>query len=317
MSPTPTNPTDRLRAAVEEALLTTSAEPAEETHVVTDDSDDPEHADDCPGCEAFSLTGHAAAPPAPVDRATVLTEAADTVQAMNEGCSRPKCVSCATRTDAADALRDSASRLAVEVQQPTATEPARGELWSLLDWTFWGSGMGDVFREPLADTMLAAISPEQLAQAEELMEAWHASGREPLGRRRYEELSAELREARQQAAEAQQPAPAETEEQPDTLAPWLYQRFMVGGAGWDHLDEEDRSYWEHHARAVRRAVVRGGFKAPAVTEEPTPCGNTQGLGTRNPYRPCARPAGHPEAYCKDATGDHLFLPATHATEEPK
>ncbi|MDX3183546.1 hypothetical protein PV334_20070 [Streptomyces sp. ME02-7008A-1] len=56
--------------------------------------------------------------------------------------------------------------------------------------------------------------------------------------------------------------------------------------------------------------------APAVTEEPTPCGNTQGLGTTNPYRPCARPAGHPEAYCKDATGDHLFLPATHATEEP-
>ncbi|TPM76469.1 hypothetical protein FKO01_63850 [Mesorhizobium sp. B2-3-3] len=122
---------------------------------------------------------------------------------------------------------------------------------------------------------------------------------------------------RRLAAEAQQPTPAETEEQPDTLAPWLYQRFMVGGAGWDHLDEEDRSYWEHHARAVRRAVVRGGFKAPAVTEEPTPCGNTQGLGTRNPYRPCARPAGHPEAYCKDATGDHLFLPATHATEEPK
>ena len=122
MSPTPTNPTDRLRAAVEEALLTTSAEPAEETHVVTDDSDDPEHADDCPGCEAFSLTGHAAAPPAPVDRATVLTEAADTVQAMNEGCSRPKCVSCATRTDAADALRDSASRMAAEAQQPTPDE---------------------------------------------------------------------------------------------------------------------------------------------------------------------------------------------------
>lgn len=33
-----------------------------ETHFVTDDSDDPEHVDDCPGCEAFSLTGHVAAP---------------------------------------------------------------------------------------------------------------------------------------------------------------------------------------------------------------------------------------------------------------
>jgi hypothetical protein len=31
---------------------------AEETHIVADDSDDPEHVDDCPGCEAFTLTGH-------------------------------------------------------------------------------------------------------------------------------------------------------------------------------------------------------------------------------------------------------------------
>ena len=36
--------------------------PAEETHIVADDSDDPEHVDDCPGCEAFTLTGHVAAP---------------------------------------------------------------------------------------------------------------------------------------------------------------------------------------------------------------------------------------------------------------
>jgi hypothetical protein len=35
-------------------------QPAEETHVVADDSDDPEHVDDCPGCEAFTLTGHIA-----------------------------------------------------------------------------------------------------------------------------------------------------------------------------------------------------------------------------------------------------------------
>ncbi len=64
----------------------------------------------------------------------------------------------------------------------------------------------------------------------------------------------------------------------DTLAPWLYRRFMVAGVGWDQLDEDDRSYWEHHARAVRRAVARGGFRtpatppaAPAAPEEPTPC----------------------------------------------
>ncbi|MCX5365885.1 hypothetical protein OG864_45125 [Streptomyces sp. NBC_00124] len=29
-----------------------AADPAEETHVVADDSDDPEHVDDCPGCLA-------------------------------------------------------------------------------------------------------------------------------------------------------------------------------------------------------------------------------------------------------------------------
>ncbi|MFF8297708.1 hypothetical protein ACF07M_20240 [Streptomyces globisporus] len=50
----------------------------------------------------------------------------------------------------------------------------------------------------------------------------------------------------------------------DTLAPWLYRRFMVAGVGWNQLDEDDRSYWEHHARAVRRAVARGGFRTPAT-----------------------------------------------------
>ncbi|MGV9352337.1 hypothetical protein [Streptomyces misionensis] len=37
--------------------------PAVEVHVVADDSDDPEHVDDCPGCEAFTLTGHRARRP--------------------------------------------------------------------------------------------------------------------------------------------------------------------------------------------------------------------------------------------------------------
>ncbi|MFE9448332.1 hypothetical protein [Streptomyces sp. NPDC006739] len=36
---------------------------AVETHIVADDSSDPEHIDDCPGCEAFTLTGHRAARP--------------------------------------------------------------------------------------------------------------------------------------------------------------------------------------------------------------------------------------------------------------
>jgi hypothetical protein len=51
-----------------------------DTHVVADDSDDPEHVDDCPGCEAFTLAGHttavSAATPAterPVKRCTCCT----------------------------------------------------------------------------------------------------------------------------------------------------------------------------------------------------------------------------------------------------
>ncbi|MEU8537117.1 hypothetical protein [Streptomyces parvulus] len=57
---------------------------------------------------------------------------------------------------------------------------------------------------------------------------------------------------------------AATETQADTLGAWLYQRFMAHGVGWDNLDEDDRSHWEHQARAVRRAVARGGFKQPAA-----------------------------------------------------
>lgn len=55
-------------------------------------------------------------------------------------------------------------------RQPLETErPAHGKLWSLLDWSFWGAGMGDVFRMPLADAMLAAVPAETIAQAEQIM----------------------------------------------------------------------------------------------------------------------------------------------------
>lgn len=49
---------------------------------------------------------------------------------------------------------------------------------------------------------------------------------------------------------------------PDTLPAWLYQRFAVihGAPAWDRITDRDRTCWEHHARAVRRAVERGGFK---------------------------------------------------------
>ncbi|GAA4823938.1 hypothetical protein [Streptomyces ziwulingensis] len=56
----------------------------------------------------------------------------------------------------------------------------------------------------------------------------------------------------------------------DTLPAWLYRRFMPDGIGWDNLDADDRSYWEHQARAVRRAVARGGFKRAATSDTETP-----------------------------------------------
>ncbi|MFD3520467.1 hypothetical protein [Streptomyces sp. NPDC058653] len=49
---------------------------------------------------------------------------------------------------------------------------------------------------------------------------------------------------------------------------------------------------------------------PAAETAPLLCGKTIGIGTPLPYHPCARPAGHPEAYCKDVIGDHMFLAAS-------
>lgn len=51
----------------------------------------------------------------------------------------------------------------------------------------------------------------------------------------------------------------------DTLPAWLYSRFndRLDAPAWDQLADDDRTYWEHQARAVRRAVARGGFKVPA------------------------------------------------------
>ncbi|MEU8101680.1 hypothetical protein [Streptomyces rubiginosohelvolus] len=66
-----------------------------------------------------------------------------------------------------------------------------------------------------------------------------------------------------------------------TLPHWLYRRFASGPTvpAWDLLTADDRSYWEHQARAVERAVKRGGFNGmdpwlllgidqPADTHEP-------------------------------------------------
>ena len=48
-----------------------------------------------------------------------------------------------------------------------------------------------------------------------------------------------------------------------TLPAWLYQRFNRVAQPWESLSDADRSYWEHEAEAVQRAVARGGFKSDA------------------------------------------------------
>ncbi|MCM2394372.1 hypothetical protein [Streptomyces albipurpureus] len=81
-----------------------------------------------------------------------------------------------------------AQRTGVPIEHPD-------ELWSLIDWSLWASGMGDAFREQLADALFSAITPEQHQTALRLIQAWTDSGREPIGRRKYENLRARLSRA--------------------------------------------------------------------------------------------------------------------------
>lgn len=57
----------------------------------------------------------------------------------------------------------------IEAFAERAPERKDGPLWSLLDWSFWGAGMADTIREPLADVMLAAVPDNVRAQAEAIM----------------------------------------------------------------------------------------------------------------------------------------------------
>jgi hypothetical protein len=58
---------------------------------------------------------------------------------------------------------------ALEDFRANAPERKGGPLWSLLDWSFWSAGMADVFREPLANVMLAAVPDDVRAHAEAIM----------------------------------------------------------------------------------------------------------------------------------------------------
>ncbi|WP_354643905.1 hypothetical protein [Kitasatospora camelliae] len=82
-----------------------------------------------------------------------------------------------------------------------AAEQVHDELWRHLDWSFWGTGMADVFREPLAESMLAGITPEQRQQANELITRWR-DHRKFVGRDTYEAQKAEIERLRAQLTAA-------------------------------------------------------------------------------------------------------------------
>lgn len=72
-----------------------------------------------------------------------------------------------------------------------ATERERADLWRSLDWMLWGVGMNDVFREPLADKMIAALSDAEFAQAQDLIRGWDVRRGGPHERNLFVELRAE------------------------------------------------------------------------------------------------------------------------------
>ncbi|MFD9834474.1 hypothetical protein [[Kitasatospora] papulosa] len=270
MPPTPTNPTTRLRSAAQRAL-----ESLDDLIANTTD----------PGVEALgaryelarelsTTTGQPATAPWPptgdqrpdhglytlLRRAGLTPEAAQQEIDTYTQTIRTQPAPAADRTtvlrEAADAFRAMFGDVIVH--------GADGDWANVADWTATGA------RIPAC----GSFYPHHTDTRCVLHKGHRGSHRAPWGSRTmawpYDRRETQPSSAT--TAEAQQPTPAETEATPDTLAPWLHQRFTPEGraANWDSLSDDDQSYWEHHARAVRRAVARGGFKAPAVTEEPTP-----------------------------------------------
>ncbi|MGV9756990.1 hypothetical protein ACWDUC_14390 [Streptomyces tricolor] len=99
-------------------------------------------------------------------------------------------------------------------------EAGHGPLWSLLDWSFWGAGMGDVFREALADRMIAAIPARGVEHAEALMAEFIRRRQiEKTGVTVYQEQRAELDQLRARVAELEKSSPVGADATPDFFQP--------------------------------------------------------------------------------------------------
>ncbi|MDX2922544.1 hypothetical protein [Streptomyces sp. NE06-03C] len=72
----------------------------------------------------------------------------------------------------------------------------------------------------------------------------------------------------------------------------------------DYLEAPDTDIPDHTRRALLGLLDDGRLNGPR-------CGKTTAAnGTEHP--PCARPAGHPEAYCRDADRTVYFIAAEGA-----
>jgi hypothetical protein len=96
---------------------------------------------------------------------------------------------------------------------PESQESGHGPLWSLLDWSFWGAGMGDIFREALADRMVAAIPAQGVEHAEAIMAEFIRRRQiEKTGVTVYQEQRDELERLRARVAELEALATADRAE---------------------------------------------------------------------------------------------------------
>lgn len=83
----------------------------------------------------------------------------------------------------------------------------RDVLWQSLDWMLWGVGIGDTFREPLADKMIAALSTEEFEKAQVLIRQWNDYRGGPHERNLYADLKAERDALRDRLERAEVKAP--------------------------------------------------------------------------------------------------------------
>lgn len=164
-------------------------------------------------------------------------------------------------------------------RQPLEPEqPAHGKLWQLLEWSFWGAGMGDVFRMPLADAMVAAVPAETVTQAEEIMAEFIERRKiEKTGVTIYQEQRDELEQLRAELAEYE---PLNPQQCPTGLhADWLVDSEHTHACPWCRIAEleaelaaakdrhkENLRHADEHLRAMNAELQRyaDGTEAPVL-----------------------------------------------------